>query len=202
MEGAPKGGSVNRSIPYAVIAWVCCACAAPEGAGSADPLDPEVVPRISLRELARVGGYDSRPEYTLANVDYAALLNDGSVAIATLLEVRVFSEQGVFLRALGRSGGGPGTPAASKRASNVRWEPLRTSATTAQMAMDNGTFDILDDLLCVSCSTTPPAAGSLRRGSIGLKTDRVRVKAAVCSTDQAPASEGVLHAPSNTPQKA
>lgn len=99
---------MNPFMPCAVIGLVCCACAPPDGTRSADPLDPEVVPRISLRELARVGGYDSRPEYTLANVDYAALLDDGSVALTDLLEVRVFSEQGVFLRALGRSGGGPG----------------------------------------------------------------------------------------------
>lgn len=52
--------------------------------------------------LPEWGGYDSRPEYTLAGVDYAALLDDGSVAIdvGMGLEIRVFSEQGVFLRAL------------------------------------------------------------------------------------------------------
>ena len=102
---------MNRSIPYAVIAWVCCACAAPEGTPSPDPLDSEIVPRISLRELSRVGGDDSRREYALADVDYAALLDDGSVAIADGInrqEVRIFSEDGVFIRALGRSGGGPG----------------------------------------------------------------------------------------------
>ena len=102
---------MNRVITCAVIALLCSGCAATDHSRSPDPFDPEAVPQISLRELARVGGHDSRREYTLAGVDYAALLDDGSVAIADGInrqEVRIFSEEGVFLRALGRSGGGPG----------------------------------------------------------------------------------------------
>lgn len=115
---------------------VACAVLTASGCGadapvSPDPLDPLRTPRLSVEEVARIGGDDFREDDLLAGVRDAALLPDRSVAVAVngVDEVRVFDADGEHRLTLGGSGRGPGEfmsthgVAAGPDGSVVVWDP-------------------------------------------------------------------------------
>jgi len=70
---------------------------------------PEVAWRAGKR-LTSIGAVEGAPEYQLFSVFDAVRLSDGTVAIANsgTSEIRFFNSDGIFVRSVGRSGGGPG----------------------------------------------------------------------------------------------
>jgi hypothetical protein len=98
--------------------WVGLAMVAPllvTGAGRLNAqhqggLERPATPRIELREVTRVGGWDERPGYALEQVTAGLIRADGTFVVADqgARQVRFYSAVGNLMAAVGRDGDGPG----------------------------------------------------------------------------------------------
>ncbi len=70
---------------------------------------PETGWRIG-RQITSIGAVEGEPEYQLYKAWDATRLSDGTIAVANsgTSEIRFFDSDGMFIRSVGRSGGGPG----------------------------------------------------------------------------------------------
>ena len=101
-------GRLNRSISTVRIprfmvlqlGALTIACQA-TGDGAVDPFDPDILPRLELTEVSRIGGHDDRETYSLSGVSSAIMLSTDEIALADggSQEIRVYGMRGDYCRA-------------------------------------------------------------------------------------------------------
>jgi len=110
-----RGVQAEARVPFGVAlvaVWMSVglsACYSPDDVGNLEAPDLDLLPRLTLEEVSRIGSVDD-PDFGFSRIGSVDVDRDGNVWLFEWVagELRVYSPNGDLLRRVGRRGDGPG----------------------------------------------------------------------------------------------